>query len=192
MIPPEPVVPDVSSPYLDLPPPPPDSPSSWPMPNAMISSTPKSTTTLPHPGPHKQPYLFHHHHHHHPHRNMAVGLGVHLVGGGASNGAGGGGTSVNGAGGVNPCYVLEDYMWVDRDGRPTSPPHGEPRGKNDYVRKVGKSRGHREDCLKSLLVLRSFHKTCFLSSSVTATLNHLAMRNRSKTKTHTQKLGITK
>ena len=68
---------------------------------------------------------------------MAVGLGV-VVGGGS------GGSSCGG-GGINPCYVLEDYVWVDREGRPTSPPaaqhSGEHQGgkkkKKDIVRKVG-------------------------------------------------------
>ena len=63
---------------------------------------------------------------------MAVGLGVVAAGGGAlvANGVGAG---------VNPCYVLEDYVWVDREGMPTSPPHNEPARARGIIKKVGSS-----------------------------------------------------
>ena len=65
---------------------------------------------------------------------MAVGLGGVVGGSGAA--AAGGVNGVGGPVGVNPCYVVEDYVWVDRDGRPTSPPHSEPRGNRDLLKKV--------------------------------------------------------
>ena len=85
----------------------------------IASSLSGATKTI---GPHPQAGLASHHH------DMAVGL----VGGGGGLAVGNGGV------GVNPCYVVEDYVWVDREGRPTSPPsHSyEPGGKKDPVRKV--------------------------------------------------------